>query len=92
MHIIEVTTCTPDGHHLHTATEASLATSRHALARAAELAATVTVDLHAQDPHAQHVHLIALNGDPVAVVPARASRAGRTHLLATLANLSQLHT
>lgn len=92
MHIIEIATCTPDGQHLHSITDTTLGDHLDAQHRAYELAAAVTIDLHAQDPCTAHAHLIAINGQCWTVIATRSGTAGRTDLLATLADLTGRHT
>lgn len=92
MHIIEVTTCTPDGQHLHTVTDTGLGNHHDAQHRAYELAAAVTIDLYAQDPCTSHAHLITINDQPHTVIATRSDNTNRINLLATLAELTQRHT
>lgn len=92
MHIIEIATCAPGGQHLHSITDTTLGDHHHAQHRAYELAASVTIDLHAQDPCTAHAHLIAINGEARNVIGTRTGVAGRTDLLATLAEFTSRHT
>lgn len=91
MHTIAITTCTPHGHHLASAADAALGNEHDALHRAYALAAAITIDLHAQDPNTAHVHLIAINSAPQAVIPSRSDDNNRTDLLATLHELHHRH-
>ncbi|NKV32771.1 hypothetical protein GS921_24280 [Rhodococcus hoagii] len=89
MHPVTITTCTPHGHHLSTVADVALGDDHDALRRAYALAATVTIDLHAQDTETEHVHLIAINSQPCAIIRARQGDQHRTDLLATLHQFQQ---
>lgn len=92
MHTIAVTTCTADGQILATAADTALGNAHDALHRAYARAATITIDLHAQDRDTAHVHFIAINDTPQAVIPARRDDKQRTDLLATLHELERRNT
>lgn len=87
MHTIAVTTCTADGQILATAADTALGDDHDALHRACARAAAITIDLHAQDRSTAHVHFIAINDTPHAVIPSRSDDKQRTDLLATLHEL-----
>lgn len=92
MHTISVTTCTPDGHYLDAEDDTVLGDNRDALHRACALAAKITIDLHANDPHIAHVHLIATNDEPWAVITSTTGGNGRTDLFASLRDIDHLTT
>lgn len=89
MHTIVVTTCTTGGQLLASAADTALGNEHDALHRAYALAATITIDLHGQDPNTSHVHLIAINDSPQTVIPSRSDDKNRTDLLATLHQLQR---